>query len=121
MKFRRRIVSIALAALLVCAMALPASARTVSLGREWSGFTYATSDTCNTRSFSCIIEAGSRDYDLCTNVTTYTGLDAQETFHGSPTYMISSTASSLSYAITKIVCYHILSGTNASMEHVWAG
>lgn len=121
MKFRRRIVSLVLAALLVCAMALPASARTVSLGRVWSGFSYFTSDTCNTGSFSCIIEAGSRDYDLCTNVTTYSGGIRKVIYQGDYGYMISQNAASVNYTLSHIVCNHLLDGLFVSTENVRAG
>lgn len=120
MKNRKRLVSFILAILLICALALPVSARTVSLGRSWSGFTYATSDTCNSRSFYCVIEASSADYKLSTNVTTWTGSIEQETYYGSPSYMISSNVRSVSYAMSHIVCKHLLSGLYVSTENVSA-
>ena len=63
MKINKRVLSICLAVMLVVAMAIPASAATDYREGSYEGATYATSCSCYTNRWSCIIEISSSDND----------------------------------------------------------
>ena len=111
--------------MLVVAMAVPTSASTVAMGRQWGSFTYGTSDTCNSVDFRCVIESGDSEYTLKTDVSvTYfqfgTGT-VSRSYGGNPQRLISTTSGNVGMEIRYIYCYHYLDNNCASTQRVEPG
>ena len=110
MKINKRVLSICLAVMLVVAMAIPASAYTNVVARYYGDISYATSDTCNLRNFSCVIEGWDGGFTVCTNVETWTDSIRQLTVYGTPQEYLSSTSRSVGYAMSHIICHYLIDG-----------
>ena len=123
MKLRKRILSLAFAVMLIIAMAVPASASTVAMGRQWGSFTYGTSDTCTPTKYNCVIESGSSEYTLRTDVyVCRIDIDgnfvSQNTYYGTTGTLIATNSRSIGAIIDYIKCYHYIGGTHASTQRV---
>ena len=123
MKIRKRILSLALVIMLVVAMAVPASAYTVAMGRQWGSFTYGTSDTCTLIKYTCVIESGSSEYTLRTDVRArQVGLNgsvtSDRTYGGSEGVLLATHSKEIGHSISFIYCYHYIGGTHASTQRV---
>ena len=110
MKINKRVLSICLAVMLVAAMAIPAAAYTNVVARYYGDISYATSDTCNLRNFSCVIEGWDGGFTVCTNVDTWTVGGKEETYYGSPAEYLSATGSSVGYSMSYIICQYLIDG-----------
>ena len=117
---KKRILSIVLATLLIAAMAIPASAASVSTGRTWNGVLYQTNDTCYTGNFHCVIECDSMDYTLRTAVEAYDRDGFINRYDGSASVLISTNAIIVGGPIYYIYAYHYLNGNLASWQKVYA-
>ena len=116
----KRILSIILATLLIAAMAIPASAASVSTGRTWNGVIYQTNDTCYTGSFHCVIESDSMDYTLRTDVAVYRNNVRVDYESGPSSVLISTHSKIVGGTISYIYAYHYLNGNQASLQKVYA-
>ena len=123
---KKRILSIILTTLLIAAMAIPASATSISAGRSWNGVLYQTNDTCNTGNFHCVIESDTMEYALRTDVYGYNpnvaGNDDRLVFYarGNTSNLISTHSNSFSTTVTYMYAYHYLGGNLASTQKVRA-
>ena len=121
MKINKRLLSICLAVMLVAAMAIPASAYTVVMGREYCGISYGTTDTCNRRSYNCIIEVWDGQTTVRTDVQTYVSYNvARELFYGTTQVDMSVHSGSVNYDLYNIYCHYYLNGEYATSEWVSA-
>ena len=118
---KKRILSIVLATLLIAAMAIPASATSISTGRTWNGVLYQTNDTCYTGNYHCVIECDSMDYTLRTDVAVYrTGQGTALRYSGTDSILISSHVRVVGGPISYIYAYHYLNGIPVSQQKVYA-
>ena len=117
---KKRMLSIVLATLLIAAMAIPASATSISTGRTWNGILYQTNDTCFTESYHCVIECESVAYTLKTDVVVYCGGQVRAYIPGSDSVLISTNSANLYESISYIYAYHYLNGNEASLQKVKA-
>lgn len=123
-KIKKRILSFALAVMLIVAMAIPASATIIIRDHQWSGFSYSTSDQCLKYSFDCLIESNSAEYTLRTDVEVYTYMPGEpnpyyRTYTGNTgTYLAQNQQSDIYYLIGHIRCLHYVGNTFASVERV---
>ena len=118
---KKRILSIVLATLLIAAMAIPASATSISTGRTWNGVLYQTNDTCYTGNFHCVIECDSMDYTLKTTVDAYKNNNILiGRYPGTSSVLISSNAVIVGGPISYIYAYHYLNENLASSQKVYA-
>ena len=118
MKINKRVLSICLAVMLVVAMAIPASAYTVVMSREYCGIGYSTTDTCNTRSYNCIIEVWDGQTMVRTAVDMYRAGEYQTTNHGASQVDMSVTSGSVNYDLSAIGCNYYIDGNWAAWEQV---
>ena len=122
MKINKRVLSICLAVMLVAAMAIPAAAQTIVMGREYCGIGYGTSDTCNSNSYHCVIEVWDGQTTVRTGVIIYgSGGQYLGTNPGSAQVDMSVTSGSKNDTIGHIECTHYVDGNWASWESVQAG
>ena len=117
---KKRILSLVLATLLIAAMAIPASATSISTGRTWNGILYQTNDTCYTGNYHCVIECDSMDYTLRTDVAVYRNNVLIDYYEGPASALISSHVKVVGGPISYIYAYHHLNGTQASLQKVYA-
>ena len=122
---KKKIISLFFAALLICTMAVPAHAVTLSSSGTYNGFLYMTTDSCYTNRYYCVIEANSADYTIGTDVTWYTYDYASNTHRamstdaGTQTYMLSTNSgNSDSFVISQICCVYKVGGVQASHQFV---
>ena len=118
---KKRLFSLLIALALLSTMVLPAMAAYSYRERYYDSFQYFTTDTCNTRSFHCVIESYTSEYTLATNVETYTNNICQEIFYGAPHVLVSSNGHSVGYAMNHIICHYLLDGNEATSALVRAG
>lgn len=125
MKIHKRILSLILAIVMICAMVISATAATYSRDWTWNGYAYFTTDTCNSRSFGCVMECDSAFLNpMSTNVETYTSSAStapQEILYGTPDMMVAVHNRSVGYAMHHIVCLHLIDGDKVSSVSVPAG
>ena len=117
---KKRLLSILIAIALFSTMVLPVMAAYSYRERFYDSFQYLTTDTCNTRSFHCVIESYTSEYTLATNVETYTDSIRQHIYQGTPHVMISSNGHSVGYAMSHIICHYLLDGNEATSALVRA-
>ena len=123
-KIKKRMLSFALAVMLIVAMAIPASATIIIRDHQWNGFSYSTSDQCWKYSFDCLIESNSAEYTLRTDVEVYTYMPGEpnpyyRTYTGNTgTYLAQNQQSDIYYLIGHIRCLHYVGNTFASVERV---
>ena len=117
---KKRILSIVLATLLIAAMAIPASATSISTGRTWNGVLYQTNDTCYTGNFHCVIECDSMDYTVKTDVEIYRNGNVDRYFPGTASVLISTNSAIPGGSLSHIYAYHYLNGNLASWQKVYA-
>ena len=120
MKINKRVLSICLAVMLVAAMAIPASAYTVVMSREYCGIGYSTTDTCNRRSYNCIIEVWDGQTMVRTEVDMYRTNVYQDTNYGASQVDMSVTSGSVNYDLSNINCNYYIDGNYAASEWVSA-
>ena len=122
---KKRILSLVLATLLIAAMALPASATSISDGRTWNGVLYQTNDTCNPTNFHCVIECTDMEHTVKTDVEgfiyTENG-DVRPYYYltGESSALISVNLGSFQRAVSYMYAYHYVDETYASQQKVWA-
>ena len=122
MKINKRVLSICLAVMLVAAMAIPAAAQTIVMGREYCGIGYGTSDTCNSNSYHCVIEVWDGQTTVRTSVGIYLpGGEFWNVNDGTTQVDMSVTSGSVGGRIGHIECTHYVDGNWASWESVQAG
>ena len=120
-KINKRVLSICLAVMLVVAMAIPASSYTVVMSREYCGIGYSTTDTCNTRSYNCIIEVWDGQTTVRTDVELYQrGSGYQRTIPGTTQVDMAVHSGSVSYDLASIGCNYYLNGNWAAWDQVSA-
>jgi len=123
---KKRILSIILATLLIAAMAIPASATSISASRTWNSIIYHTNDTCNTGNYHCVIESDSVDCVLRTDVRGYNrsiseNEDGMVYYDmGAESTLISTHSGTFTRNVTYMYAYHFLDGNQASLQKVYA-
>lgn len=117
MKIKKRMLSFALAVMLIVAMAFPASAATSINSWNYSGITYSTSDTCNLHSYSCIIESDSTNHSLRTQVDVYENWSGRSIYvstnNGYSATLFSCTSGTHEWELTEIKCTYYINGQRA--------
>ena len=118
---KKKIISAFLALVLIVAMALPASAFSVSAPRYWNGVYYATNDTCYTRSFRCVIESDSTAQTLRADVLVVDSNENAIYYGGWSSTLYVATYDSVDNDIHHIISHHYIGGDLASTQKVYPG
>ena len=126
---KRKLMAMTLALMMVLTVAISVSAATVTGGGTYEGYSYETTDTCNTHSFSSTTMYDSSDYsiysDVTMNVTGYTSTGSTTTvstlFAGNPSYLYATTSGSTEFTISSIHCVHYIAGANVYSAKVYPG
>ena len=127
-KIKKRMLSFALAVLLIVTMAIPASAATVTGSGSYGNGTYATSSNCYTDHWSCVIELSSYsdsyfNYLMRVDVITYkaegngTGTTKQFTL-GDESFRIASNYDVATYKIFAINAHYYINNNQVG-DPVW--
>ena len=128
MIIKKRILTLTLAVLLVSSMAVPALAAmdyTSIVDRNFDGFIYSTSDVCKHKYISCVIESGSAERTMRTDVAAHliTIMENQydEFYPGTDSYLISSTHATTEDTYMGMRCYYYIGGQYATWQALGSG
>ena len=121
---KKRILSLVLATLLIAAMAIPASAATISTGRTWNDLIYQTNDTCYPTSYYCVIESEDPSHTLRTNVLGYSYREGQPDeciydHYGNEDYLVVITSGYFHDVVSFMYANHYIDDTFASQQKVY--
>lgn len=120
MKINKRVLSICLAVMLVVAMAIPAAAQTIVMGREYGDIGYGTSDTCNSNSYHCVIEVWDGQTTVRTAVVAYQNSNVVCGRNYGVAQVDMSVTSGSANNISYIDCTYYINGDCADVQRVSA-
>ena len=131
---KKKMIAFVLAALLVCAMAVPASAANIYAMGSYGSSTYEISDTCDRYSFTSYTYCDDHSYYLKSDVSEYTigpyidpygyyqyGEHFVHITYGSSSKVASTTRGECGYSLSRIACSHYVNGDYVHTAYVNAG
>ena len=131
---KKKITAFVLAALLVCAMAVPASAANIYAMGSYGSSTYEISDTCDRYSFTSYTYCDDHSYYLKSDVFeytigSYTDQDENTQYgefmvhitYGSSSRVASTTSGECAYSLSRIACKHYVNGDYVHTAYVNPG
>lgn len=130
MKIRKKIVSFILVAMLICVMAMPASAKSFSTSGLYNGSTWEISDTCNLYSYtsttyyedqSCTVRSDVQEYSMVWRENNGVQEYQEILMHitpGSGAVISSTTQGYTAYELSRIFCKHYVNSANVYSSNV---
>lgn len=122
---KKRLIALTLAIMLICSVAIPASAATGSISRMVSGYYLESNDVCNVDSFYCVLTYDNSSVPIRTDVTPYylipgVGVSKGTTLPGPTGYMAVSHSRTVVNPLKSIQCLYYVNNSQITTLSILA-